>query len=350
MSLLSLSVSSFIKISKRIAPEIKDILNTRYSLLRSIYYYGPIGRRNLSYRLNLMERKVRNELKILEEEDFITITGLGAAITPSGEEMIEALDHYMKIMSDLDQMEERLQELLGLRKVIIVPSDEKGECNLKELSRFAAIYLKEIMTPESIIAVAEGSTLSYIPDVLEVQEKMESITVVPARGGLGEPLEHQANTIAARMAQKLGGAYYALYLPDQLSSDLVDRVKDEPEISQVLDLIHHCDILLIGIGNAMEQALLRNFDPNAMEYLKERGAVGETLGHYFNQKGERIYSTPSIGLDLEEFKGRRHLVVAVAGGERKEEAILACVLGQYLHVLITDEVTSLAIMDLLQRG
>lgn len=345
-----MSVSSFIKLSKRIAPEVKDILKTRYSLLRSILYFGPVGRRNLSYRLNLMERRVRNELKLLEAENYITITGLGAEITPSGEAMIQSLDHYIKILCDLDQLEEDLKESLGIKKVIVVPSVQGESCSFPELGRFAATYLKNILKPESIVAVAEGSTLACIADVLEMDGKMQNIKIVPARGGLGEELEYQANTIAARMAQRIGGIYYPLYLPDQLSSHLVERLKADPEINQVLHLIHSCDILLIGIGNAMELALQRNLKPEEIEYLKEKGAVGETLGHYFDGTGRRVYSTPSLGLDLEEFYHQKRLVIAVAGGERKEEAIFACILGQYPDVLITDEATSLKIMDRIKGG
>lgn len=345
-----MSVSHFVKLSKRIAPEVKDILMTRYSLLRSILYFGPVGRRNLSYRLNLMERRVRNELKLLQDENYIIITGLGAEITASGEEMIQSLDNYIKILGDLDQLEEDLKDILGIERVIIVPSVPGEDCSFPELGRFAATYLKDILKPHSVVAVAEGSTLACIADVMGMDWEMKDTKIVPARGGLGEDLEYQANTIAARMAQRIGGTYYPLYLPDQLSSNLVESLKADPEINQVLNLIHRCDILLIGIGNAMELAQQRKLNSEQIEYLKEKGAVGETLGHYFDKRGERVYSTPSIGLDLEEFYQKERQVIAVAGGDRKEEAILACILGKYPDVLITDESTSLKIRGLLQGG
>ncbi|WP_426068338.1 sugar-binding domain-containing protein, partial [Escherichia coli] len=42
---------------------------------------------------------------------------------------------------------------------------------------------------------------------------------VPARGGIGEAVSVQANSISAVMANKTGGNYRALYVPEQLSRE-----------------------------------------------------------------------------------------------------------------------------------
>ena len=39
---------------------------------------------------------------------------------------------------------------------------------------------------------------------------------VPARGGMGENVESEANTICAKMAESAMGNYRLLYVPDQL--------------------------------------------------------------------------------------------------------------------------------------
>ena len=43
--------------------------------------------------------------------------------------------------------------------------------------------------------------------------------VVPARGGLGDNVELQANTIATVLAQRMGASYRQLYVPDSVSEE-----------------------------------------------------------------------------------------------------------------------------------
>ena len=40
--------------------------------------------------------------------------------------------------------------------------------------------------------------------------------------------------------------------------------------------------------------------------LEELGAVGEAFGHYFNESGEIVYSTPTIGVKMKMLKILKH--------------------------------------------
>ena len=53
---------------------------------------------------------------------------------------------------------------------------------------------------------------------------------VPARGGLGENMVYQANTIAASMAQQSGGYYTTLYVPDNVSESTYNTLLMEPSV------------------------------------------------------------------------------------------------------------------------
>ena len=76
--------------------------------------------------------------------------------------------------------------------------------------------------------------------------------VVPARGGVGEVVEYQANVIASVLAERLCGTYKMLHLPDGLSQDSLHMLMTcEPQIKEIGDLISRTDVLLFGIGTAM---------------------------------------------------------------------------------------------------
>jgi DNA-binding transcriptional regulator LsrR (DeoR family) len=81
--------------------------------------------------------------------------------------------------------------------------------------------------------------------------------------------------------------------------------------------------------------------------LRERGAVGDVLVHFFDRQGQPV-NTPLddrvIGMSLEQLKRVRRSV-GVAGGGRKHEAIRSALLGGLVNVLITDRFTAEALVQ-----
>ncbi len=55
-----------------------------------------------------------------------------------------------------------------------------------------------------------------------LDNKSRDIIVIPARGGLGRDVNTQSNSIAAKLAEKLGGAYRLLYVPDGLEEEALE--------------------------------------------------------------------------------------------------------------------------------
>jgi len=174
-----------------------------------------------------------------------------------------------------------------------------------------------------------------------------SVTVVPARGGLGEKVENQANTIAAAMATKLGGKYRMLHVPEGVSEEMLGvMVASNSNILIVADMIKHADVLIHGIGQAKEMAVRRGFDDEFVSTLINSGAVGEALGHYCTLEGKNIYITSSVGLHLDDLADIG-VVVAVAGGRKKAEATVAVTSAGGQDVLITDEAAAKAIQSII---
>ena len=67
---------------------------------------------------------------------------------------------------------------------------------------------------------------------------------VPARGGLGENMVYQANTIAASMAQQSGGYYTTLYVPDNVSESTYNTLLMEPSVVHTLEKIKQANITI----------------------------------------------------------------------------------------------------------
>ncbi|GAB6138021.1 sugar-binding transcriptional regulator [Halanaerobaculum tunisiense] len=335
---------NYFKLQQKIAPELVKVVERRYVILTEIYRLGPIGRRSLAQKLDLSERTVRKNLDFFQENQFVEVTNAGAKITDSGIRILSDFDGYIKELRGTRKLEQQIEAILGV-EVHIIPRGLNYSQSKGELGRFSADFVTELITPEDIIAVTGGTTLATMARMMNRSNHDLEVTVVPGRGGLGEKVEIQANTIAAKLANKLGGEYHLLHIPDNLEKDTISKLVIEPSIKQVLDLAKDADILVHGVGTAQVMAKRRKIATAKIKELKDKGAVGESFGYYFNQQGEIVYSTTSVGLKLSDLVKIKK-VVAIAGGEHKAEAILAAVSSKYQDVLITDEKAAHKILEL----
>lgn len=229
---------------------------------------------------------------------------------------------------------------------MIVPCNLEHSNLIREIGRVAANYLRRLLRTGDIIAITGGYTMSQVAEMMPFcDERYENTIVVPGRGGLGEEVDIQANTIAASIAKKIGGKYYLLQVPDNLKVENISLIKDEPSIQKTLNILGKANILVHGVGNAAEMSARRGMDQSEIDDILSKGAIGEAFGYYCNLDGEIVYSTPSIGLSLEEVENIG-TVIAVAGGEKKAEAIKSIISPKYQDVLITDEETARRIISL----
>jgi len=332
---------------KRIAPELVETVEGRYNILQTLRLCQPAGRRVLAGKLGLPERWVRGEVEFLHQRDLVDKGAEGMSLTAEGENLLDQMQSLIRELRGLSDLEIRIQSLLRLRRVVVVPGNsDQDPWAKKEMGRAVGRYLHEHLAPGTVIAVAGGTTMAEVAEAIPEQPVTQDVLVVPARGGLGEEVELQANTIAARLANKLGVPYRLLHAPDNLSTEAMASLIGEPQIKEVVSLIKKATILIHGIGAAEDMARRRGLDPGEWRRIKEWGAVGEAFGYYFDARGKIIHATPSIGLGLEDMMGVGH-VLAVAGGESKAQAILAVLSSGYQHVLVTDEAAASRIAGLL---
>lgn len=332
-------MQSMIDIQKKIVPDLLHVLQKRYEILQSIRLSQPIGRRVLAQSLGLTERTLRAEVDFLKNQRLIDYLTTGMVLTAEGSSVLEELQELMSSIKGIRTMEEKLKRQFGLDEVMIVHGDsDQSPWVKKELGKFCANGIKQRLLEKNIIAVTGGTT------TLEAAEAMtadfsggKEIIFVPARGGLGENLLNQANSIVAKMAANTGSKHKLLYAPDQISRETHESILKEPAISEVLQLIKAPTIVLHGIGEAITMAKRRSTPEEEFQKIKEGKATAEAFGYYFNEDGHIVHRVSTIGLQLEDLASARD-VVAVAGGASKGQAIRSYLRGTpKVTVLVTDE-------------
>jgi central glycolytic genes regulator len=259
-------------------------------------------------------------------------------LTSEGKNLLEDLEGLMRELKGIDVMELRLKHLLGIKKVVIVPGDSDESAMVKgELGKDSAICMKKLLSGKNIIAVTGGSTMAAVAERLTPELNQQELLFVPARGGVGEDVANQANTICSNMAKNTDSKHRVFYVPDQVSSEIYQSLIKEPDIHEVLKLIKSASMVLHGIGDAITMAERRKTNPEIKEKLESGEAVGEAFGYYFNEQGEIIHKVSTIGLQLQDLA---HIpnVLAVAGGTSKAKAIKAYFKqAPASTILITDE-------------
>ena len=344
-----LKLQEILELQKKIVPELVNTLEKRYNVLRTIFHNQPIGRRVLAEMLNVGERTTRTEIGFLKEQGLIEINASGMTVTSEGIEIIYKLNDFIHEIKGLSEVEKKIESFLKLKKVIIVPGDiEENPLVLKDLGKACANYVKDVLEDNSIIALTGGSTLKEVVEAFPKITNLSKIQVVPARGGMGKNVETQANTLAATLARKLNGTYKMLHISENLSLDIIDTLLKEEAVKAVIDTIHKADILIYGIGNAVQMARKRGVPQLEIDNLINQGAVGEAFGCYFNKDSEIIEETTAVGIKINEArKIKTH--IAVAGGKNKVESIISTEFNDVNGILVTDEATADGILKRLDN-
>lgn len=326
-----------IELQQKIVPDFLESLMRRYQILQMIHMMEPIGRRNLAMSVALSERVLRSEVTFMKEQGLLEMSQAGMSLTWSGQRLLLELEEVMKEALGLKELEEKLEAYLGIEEVIVVAGDSDQFSWVKrEIGKAAVNVMHRQVAPKSIVAVTGGTTVAAIADVMPIDSALRNATFVPARGGVGELVENQANMICATIARKVGANYRMLHVPDRLSEDAYASLITDQAIQEVLQLIQAADLIIHGIGDAKMMAERRGSNGELMKKLQEQEAVAEAFGYYFSKNGQIIEKERTIGLQLDDLTDSKY-VISVAGGARKAAAIDAYLRYRPSNVLITDE-------------
>ncbi|MFC6180455.1 sugar-binding transcriptional regulator [Lactiplantibacillus daowaiensis] len=323
-----------------IAPDMVEMLSHRYLVLRTINWMAPVGRRLLAQTLDVSERTLRTETDTLRKLDLIVTDKAGMQVTKQGKDVLLGLSQFMDELMGIRQKERQLAQRFNIKRCIIVSGDSDRQLQVigsmgEEVNQLLQQLLPE---GESIIAVMGGHTMEHVANNLTNKlASKRDLLFVPARGGVGESVAIQANTIASQMAQHTGGKFRSLYVPEQVSERTYEPLLKEPSIQEVLGIIRSANVVIHSVGDAVSMARRRNMSEDQIKVLRSRSAVGEAFGYFFDRDGNVVYRIPRIGLQIGEL-ANMEIILAVAGGASKATAIEAYMkIAPKRTCLITDE-------------
>lgn len=338
-------MNTVLSMFRRLVPELVDVARTRFEMLEAVALMAPVGRRALAGHLDLPERTVRGEAERLKELGLIRFAPDGMYLTDEETEVLGDLRARLDLLF-AEPLADRIRQETGITSVMVVSGDSAvDEISRRALYRKAVQYLTSVLRDGMTLAVVGGSTMAGVAAQTQTDgQGLPNLMVVPARGGLGEELEIQANTVAARIAHGFRAKHRLLHWPDDMPAEAVP-VGDR-RLGEWLSTVRGADVLLFGVGRADQMARRRNLPADIAGRIRESGAAAEALGYYFDRQGGAVYAASGLGLELRQLMQIKRRIL-VAGGAEKAEAVLAVARGSRPTAMILDEALAAGICVLL---
>ncbi len=224
-----------------------------------------------------------------------------------------------------------------------------------EVARAAALRLGRFLDEDSTLALAWSSTLALMASELP-RTRVSGLKVVQMIGALTTASDpSNPYDVVSEFGERLGAEVHALHAPTLLhTKEARDALIEDPSVKTVLDRARAADVAVIGIGAAGRSSTffrLGYLSEQEFEALRQRGMVGDVLGHLIDERGEPLdwsHAETLVSVSLAELREVPR-VMGVAAGTDKVKAILAALRGGYCSHLVTDAETARAVLRLGSR-
>lgn len=244
-------------------------------------------------------------------------------------------------------IEKEFKEAFSVKNAYIIPTPLNKVDLSDSLSKAAAQFLQNKLQPKDMVGLGWGRAVSRTIEYLTIEPNSQ-ISVVTLTGGVHYYLHNRV--------QKQGGMekfqdIHVIPAPFLASTEeMAGKFLSEPSIKDILELVKFTKYIIVGIGGIYPDATIiqeEKMTMNELTFIKHQNAVGDILGQFYDRNGKVIdlpHHKRLIGTDLKSLKGLN--VIAVAGGEKKIDAIYGALKGKYISTLITDEATAISLLNM----
>ncbi|PXW90179.1 DNA-binding transcriptional regulator LsrR (DeoR family) [Pseudogracilibacillus auburnensis] len=298
-----------------------------------LYYLEGYNQQQLAKKFGISRPQISRIISSAKEEGIVEIK----VNNPFGDESI---------------IEQELVDKFGLNDAVIVDTaNMTKDQSFGSVAKAGAIFLESVIKKGDEVGVMAGKAIQQVVQLINGQAK-KNVHVIPLVGGLGiQGANWHANSNVIQLAENLQCDYYVLNAPVIVSSpEMKLQLIQEEDIKKVLDRYQTLKIAVVGIGEITEEATFfktMNLNQKELTDIKDAGAVCSIGKTFLNSKGEEVakeLSDRMIGISTEHLK-EVDQVIAVAAGEKKIDAIVASLLGQWVDVLVTDVQTGKHILQ-----
>ncbi|MCU5775599.1 sugar-binding transcriptional regulator [Erwiniaceae bacterium BAC15a-03b] len=246
---------------------------------------------------------------------------------------------------------EQLKARFGLRICQVVPSDGVDNAGIYQMVAVAGAEVMAQTLKQSepqIIAVGSGRMLRATIDELPEFDRPQH-SCVSLIGAIASDGSCTRYDVPLWMAEKTQGRYFIL--PAPLYADSADDRTlwcNHRIYRTVTEKAEQADVMFLGIGH-VDIGCPLNADGfitrEQVATLQAQHVVGEMLGHFIGEDGERVSSELDERLTSVTLAPRTaRNIIAFSGGKEKHRAIAAVLKGGWISGLVTDEASARAVL------
>lgn len=246
-------------------------------------------------------------------------------------------------------LEQKLKAQFGLTDTRVIPDTDPMDKDINQrVSIGAASVIVDKVKPDDLLAVGFGETIMSTLKNLGSFIQTKQLPVVSLAGGVGNYMKGISHLDASCEVNLVPA-------PLRVSSKKVaDVLYKESSVNAVLMASCSADIAVISIGSIaqVEKATMYQtgyISLGEQKILQRKGAKGDVLGYFIDENGDVLEDIELheqlIAIRPEKLRDIP-LVIGVAGGTVKAEAILAALKGKYISALVTNESTARKILEL----
>lgn len=291
-----------------------------------LYYEHNLSQNEIAKKVNLSRTYISKLLYEAKQKGIVKIEINDPVMTENG-------------------MERKLREFYKLDKVIVVPAAEDKN-PLYRVGEAAARYLNSIIKNGDVIGFSWGETVYECAKALNKREDLNEVVSVQMCGGISNIEKNvYVSEVTKTFSEKLNSTGYVLPFPAIVDNEHIKTVIDsEQTMQKIYDYANRANIAILTMGKFGQQSALARADYlkyDEVEWLLEKGAVGDICTHIINERGElcdQRLDARTVAISYERIK-QIETRIGVATGESKVNCIFGALSGGVINVFITDEKT-----------
>jgi DNA-binding transcriptional regulator LsrR (DeoR family) len=243
-----------------------------------------------------------------------------------------------------------LSRSFGLDRAIVAELPMGGPTAIEAVSRVAAEFVGGQLRRGSRVGIGWGETLAAVVRNL-APGVISELHVAQLAGGLADAAPGIQGHELARHLTQIYPDSRATYLhaPSIVDSPAIaGALLQDRAVQSALATAGQCDMAIVGIGNMEKGATLltaSHIIDSEREVLIAEGAVGSMNSRFYDEDGCPAGHLDDRTIAVEwSVLASIPLVIAVAGGIAKADAIRAALRSGGINVLVTDELTAAAVL------
>lgn len=259
--------------------------------------------------------------------------------------IVEIKVHFPSHLSGADVA--RLESSLGIGKVIVAGT-AGGEIQARGiLAKAAAAEISRQAPSGGTLGISWSRTLDVASRLVR---ELPRCDIVQLAGALPAEADSNPLELIQRLGRLSGGVAWPLWSPLVVEDPTTaSGLRRQPEIAGALAKADSLDLAVVAIGawKAGSSTVWERVDPAVRQDAIQAGAVAECSGRLLNAAGIPVKSGLDeriIAVTVKQLQ-RTPLVIAIAQGTVRAEAVRAVAKAGFVTTLIVDEPLAKALYD-----